>query len=109
MQPFAKKLGCSESGYRSLAKPQREGYDALFRQKLTLDDDGNTPVKFFDANKNRMSAHEIASLPWRDITMDINLSISSVFVNAGNWGCVATPTSILIRTNEEAEFSDPEI
>ena len=48
---------------------------------------------------------QIASLEWKDIMMDINLTISSVFVNAGNWGCVATPNSILVRSNEECEFS----
>ena len=33
--PFAKKLTCSESGYKSLAKQQKE-YEPLFRMKLTL-------------------------------------------------------------------------
>ena len=42
----AKKLTCSETGYKSLAKPQREGYDSLFRQKLSLDDEGSTPLIF---------------------------------------------------------------
>ena len=32
--PHAKKLTCSESGCKSLAKPQREGYDPLFRQTI---------------------------------------------------------------------------
>ena len=40
--PFAKKLTCQESGYKSLAKAQKEGYDLLFRTKLSLDDSGNT-------------------------------------------------------------------
>ncbi len=40
--------------------------------------------------------------------MDINLSISSIFVNAGNWGCVATPQSILVRQQDSCEFSGDE-
>ena len=40
--------------------------------------------------------------------MDINLTISSIFVIAGNWGCVATPNSILVRANEQCEFSSAE-
>ena len=106
--PLAKKLTCSEAGYKSLAKPQKEGYDSLFRQKITLDDAGNTPVKFFDENRKRLTAAQIASLEWKDLKMDINLTISNVFVNAGNWGCVATPNSILVRNNDSCEFSDPE-
>ena len=70
-----------------------------------LSNDGRTPVKFFDANKKRMTPAQIAAIEWRDVEMDINLSISSVFVNAGNWGCVATPSSILVRSNDTCEFS----
>ena len=40
--------------------------------------------------------------------MDINLAITSVFVNAGNWGAVACPQSILVRSNDVAEFSEGE-
>ena len=65
--PYAKKLTCAEAGYKTLAKPQREGYDALFRQKLTLDDEGNTPVKCFDEHRKRMVPAQIASLEWKDI------------------------------------------
>ena len=64
--PFARKLTCQEGGYKSLAKPQKEGYEALFRQKITLDDDGKTPVKFFNEDKKRMSAAQIAAIEWRD-------------------------------------------
>ena len=104
--PFAKKLTCSEAGYKSLAKPQREGYEPLFRQKITLDDAGNTPVKIFDEERKRLTPAQIANLEWKDLKMDINLNISNVFVNAGNWGCVATPHSILVKNNEQCEFSD---
>ena len=101
-------MTCSESGYKSLAKAQREGYDALFRQKITLGDEGATPVKFFDEHRQRLTPAQIANLEWKDFKMDINLTISSVFVNAGKWGCVATPQSMLVRSNENCEFSDTE-
>ena len=74
--PHAKKLTCSEAGYKSLAKPQKEGYDSLFRQKISLDDLGNTPVKFFDENRKRLTPTEIATLEWKDIKMDINLQFA---------------------------------
>ena len=102
------KLTYSEGGYKSLAKQQREGYDALFRQKITLDDDGTTPVKFFDENRKRMTPAQIANLEWKEVKMDIKLTISSICMNAGNWGCVATPNSILVRSNEHCEFSGAE-
>ena len=53
-----------------------------------------------------MTKEQIAAIEWRDVEMDINLTISSVFVNAGNWGCVASPQSILIRSHDSCEFSD---
>ena len=106
--PHAGKLSCQAGGYKSLAKAQKEGYDSLFRQKLTLDDEGHTPVKFYDASKKRMTPEQIAAIEWRDIEMDINLTISSVFVNSGNWGCIAAPQSILTRANDHCEFSDGE-
>ena len=75
------------------------------RMKLTLDDEGKTPVKFFTAGKQRMTPEQISQIDWKDELLDINLSISSIFVNAGNWGCVATPQSILVRPQESCEFS----
>ena len=103
--PFAKKLTCQEAGYKSLAKPQKEGYEPLFRQKITLDDDGKTPVKFYDESRKRMTPEQIASIEWREVSMDINTTVSSVFVNAGNWGAVASVQSILVRSHDVAEFS----
>ena len=107
--PHAGKLSCQAGGYKSLAKAQKEGYDSLFRQKITLDDEGHTPVKFYTADKKRMTPEQIAAIEWRDVEMDINLSISNVFVNAGNWGAIASPTSILIRSHDTCEFSGSEL
>ena len=106
--PFAEKLSCQAGGYKSLAKAQKEGYGSLFRQKLTLDDEGHTPVKFYTADKKRMTPEQIAATEWRDIEMGINLGISSVFVNAENWGAIASPQSILIRSHDFCEFSGGE-
>ena len=64
--------------------------------------------QFFDEHRKHMTPAQIAALDWKDLQMDINLTISNVFVNAGNWGCVATPNSILVRSNEQCEFSGAE-
>ena len=53
-----------------------------------------------------MTPEQIAAIEWREVSMDINLAITSVFVNAGNWGAVACPQSILVRSHDIAEFSD---
>ena len=106
--PLAGQLTCQPDGYKSLAKPQREGYEALFRMKLTLDDSGKTPVKIFDEKRKRMTPEQIAQIEWRDVSMDINASVSSVFVNSGSFGCVATPQSILVRAQDSCEFSGGE-
>ncbi len=55
-----------------------------------------------------MTPGQIVNLEWKDIKMDINSTISSVFLNAGNWVCVATPNRILVRANEMCEFSGDE-
>ena len=109
-QKHADKLGCAASGYTSLLKAQKTWCAPLFRQKIALDDAGKTPVKFYDETKKRSASEQIAQTEWRDITMDISLPISSVSVNAGNWGCVANPYSILVRPNDlgGAEFSSGE-
>ena len=65
-------------------------------------------MKFFDENKKRMTAAQIAAIEWRDVELDINLSVSTVFVNNGTFGCVACPQSVLVRAHETAEFSDGE-
>ena len=49
--PLAGKLTCRPEGYKSLLKSQKEGYDPLFRMKLSLDDSGKTPVKFYTEKK----------------------------------------------------------
>ena len=77
MIPLAGQLQCKADGYTSLAKSQREGYDPLFRLKLTMDDSGKTPVKFFDERRKRMTPEQIAAIEWRDVSMDINLSVAS--------------------------------
>ena len=71
--PFATKLTCQAPGYKSLAKEQREGYEPLFRQKITLDDDGKTPVKFYTADKKRMTPEAISQLDFKDVSMGIDL------------------------------------
>ena len=106
--PHAGKLTCQAGGYKSLAKPQKEGFEPLCRQKIAMGDGGHTPVKFYTADKKRMTPEQIACIEWRDVEMDINLSISSVFVNAGNWGAIATPQSILVRSHDTCEFSGGE-
>ena len=103
--PLAGQLTCKPDGYKTLAKAQREGYEPLFRMKLSLDDSGKTPVKIYDERRKRMTPEQIAQIEWRDVSMDINASVSSVFVNSGSYGCVATPLSILVRSNDVAEFS----
>ena len=108
MIPLAHDFQCKADGYTSLAKPQKEAFDPLFRMKLTLDDSGKTPVKFFDERRKRMTPEQIAAIEWRDVSMDINLSVASIYVNSGRYGCVATPQSILVRSQDTCEFSGGE-
>ncbi len=65
-------------------------------------------LKFYTADKKRMTAEAISILDWRDVSMDIILSKSSIVVNAGNWGAVATPQCTLVRPQDSREFSGGE-
>ena len=61
----ASKLGCTESGYTSLLKVQKEGYAPLFRQKISITESGKSGCKFFEAGtKRRLSDEEVSQLPW---------------------------------------------
>ena len=106
--PFAPKLQCKPDGYKSLLKAQRENYEPLFRTKLTLDDSGKTPVKFYDERRKRMTPEQIAEIDWRGVSLNIILTFSSVYVNAGSWGCVASPNSILVKDLADDPFSSSE-
>ena len=63
LKKYAGKVGCAESGYTSLLKQQKEGYAALFRQKITITPAGKSPCKFFEAGtKRRLTDDEVAAL-----------------------------------------------
>ena len=64
LKKYAGKAGCTESGYTSLLKQQKEGYAPLFRQKISITPAGTSRCKFFEAGtKRRLSDEEIADLP----------------------------------------------
>ena len=46
LKKYAGKVGCTESGYTSLLKQQKEGYAPLFRQKITITPTGKSPCNF---------------------------------------------------------------
>ena len=73
--PFARKLTCTEGGYKSLAKAQKEGYDPLVRQKISLDDNGKTPVKFYDENKNMIGLATLANPVLKEEDEDFSFKI----------------------------------
>ena len=74
-------IACKPDGYRSLLKDQKEGYDELFRTKLTLSSSGKTNVKIFDENKQRLSEEQIAGITWRDCVMTVLVSIKGCYVH----------------------------
>ena len=101
MKALGFALGCEQ--YRSPCKPQRGDYPPLFRCKLTLSDDGSTPVKFYEhGTQRRLTNEEIAALPWKECTMNLLVRISSVYVQSGCFGPLCTPEAIMVR--QEAEL-----
>ena len=102
----AGKLGCKTEGYKSLLKEQKEGYDPLFRTKLTLSNSGKTPVKIFDEKKRRLSESEIAEITWRDCTMNVLVSVRGCYVQAAQWGPLAHVEAIMLRQEAQCPFED---
>ena len=102
----AGKLGCKVDGYKSLLKEQKEGYDPLFRTKLTLSNAGKTSVKIFDENKRRMTESEISEICWRDCTMNVLVSIRGCYVQAAQWGPLAHVEAIMLRQEAQCPFED---
>ena len=102
------KIGCKADGYKSLLKPQKEGYDDLFRTKLTLTSGGKTSVKIFDENKRRLSESEIADITWRDCTMNVLVSIKGCYVQSGQWGPLAHVEAIMLKQEAACPFGDDE-
>ena len=70
--------------------------------KLTIDClTGKSPVKFFeDGTKRRLSDEEILNLDWKDCTFNVLCRISSVYVNAGTMGPIASPECIVVRRED---------
>ena len=53
-----------------------------------------------------MFPEQISEIDWRGVSLNINLTISSIYVNAGSWGCVASPNSILVKEVSDDLFSN---
>ena len=100
LEPLSKQHNCSK--YASLLKEQKGDYPSLFRMKVTIDcKTGKSPTKFFEAGtKRRLSDEEILNLDWKDCTFHVLLWISSVYVNAGTMGPIASPECIVVRRED---------
>ncbi len=103
----AAKIGCRADGYRSLLKPQKEGFDDLFRTKLTYDN-GKTPVKIFDETRRGLDAEEIAHIRWRESEPKVLLWIKGCYVQSGQWGPLAHVEAIMVRQGSACPFDDAE-
>ena len=98
LQPFSRKLGCNT--YNTLLKEQKE-YEPLFRTKLTIDNEtGKSSPKNEAGTKRRLTDDEVRDLDFRECKFHILLRISSVYVNAGKFGAVATPEAIMVKRED---------
>ena len=99
LQPMGKTLHCSN--YNSLLKPQKADYEPLFRTKVTIDESMKSPTKFFEAGtKRRMTDAEVSAIDWRECSFNVLLRISSIYVNSGTFGPVATPEAIVVKRED---------
>ena len=109
LKKYAGQVGCTESGYTSLLKQQKEGYAPLLRQKISITPAGKSPCQFFEAGtKRRLADEEVADLPWRDLEMNV-LKVTSLWVSAGKWGASATPEAIMVKRNDQCPLEDGDL
>ena len=47
-----------------------------------------------------MSDAEVSQLDWKECSFNVLLRISSVYVNAGTFGPVATPEAIIVKRED---------
>ena len=99
---FAKQLGCKEENYKSLLKESKGDYEPTLRTKITIGQSGKSSTKFFEyPSKRRMSDSEIAELDFRECKFNMLLRISSIWINAGSFGCTASPEAIMVKKLDE--------
>ena len=110
LKKYAGNAGCTESGYTSLLKQQKEGYAPLFRQNISITPVGKSPYKVFEAStKRRLSDEEVAELPWRDMEVNVMCKVTSLWVNAGQWGASSTPEAIMVKRCDQCPFDDADM
>ena len=65
---------------------------------------GGWGAVIFDENKKRLTDDEVSRLSWRDCEFTLLVSIRSLYVNSGSWGCVASVEAAQIRRLDECPF-----
>ena len=58
-------------------------------------------LSFEFPSKRRMSDSEIAELDFRECKFNMLLRISSIWINAGSFGCTASPEAIMAKKLNE--------
>ena len=91
-----------KENYRSLLKESKGYYEPTLRTKLTITQSGKSSTRFFEyPNKRRMSDEEIKELDFRECQFNMLLRVSSIWINAGNFGCSASPEAIMVKKLDE--------
>ena len=99
---FAKQLGCKEDNYKSLLKESKGDYEPTLRTKMTITPSDQSSTKFFEyPSKRRMSDEEIIELDFRECQFNMLLRISSIWINAGSFGCSASPEAVMVKRMDE--------
>ena len=73
---------------------------------------GRAGRKFLEHGaKRRLTDEEVAILDWRDCSFNVLLRISSVWINGGNYGPIASPEAVVVQREdvfpEGLAFDDP--
>jgi len=102
VKTFAKQLGCKEGNYKSSLKESKGDYEPTLRTKITISQSGKSSTKFFEyPSKRRLSDEEIKDLDFRECSFNMLVRISNIWINAGNFGCTASPEAIMVKKLDE--------
>ena len=96
---FGKKLVCN--AYSSLLKAQKETMTIWFVRKLLSITRLGKVLQFFEAGtKRRLTDAEVRDLDFRECKFNVLLRVSSVYVQRGCFGPVASPEAVVVKRED---------
>ena len=63
-------------------------------------------MKVFDETKRRLPESEISEIDWRDVSMNVLLSIKGCYLQSNQWGPLAHIEALMVKRGDACPFED---